>query len=52
MKKIASVLDLALLTAFTSVAIAQMAGKAREKTVTLQIGKVILDMKEEGGYAH
>ena len=49
MKKtsIASVLVFALLVAFASFAIAQMAGKAWEKTVTLPSGEVILDMSGE-----
>ena len=49
MKKtsIASVLVFALLVAFTSVAIAQMAEKGWKKTVTLPSGEVILDMSGE-----
>ena len=49
MKKtsIASVLVFALLVAFASVAIAQMAEKGWKKTVTLPSGEVILDMSGE-----
>ena len=57
MKKtsIAPVLILAFFIAFASVAIAQMAAKGWEKTVTLSSGEVILDMSGEwddlsGGY--
>ena len=49
MKKtsIVSVLVFALLVAFASVAIAQMAEKGWKKTVTLPSGEVILDMSGE-----
>ena len=49
MKKtsIGPVLAFAFLVAFASVAIAQMAGKAWEKTVTLPSGEVILEMSGE-----
>ena len=49
MKKtsIAPVLILAFFIAFASVAIAQMAAKGWEKTVTLSSGEVILDMSGE-----
>ncbi len=49
MKKasIAQVLVFVLLIAFASFAIAQMAGKPWEKTVTLPSGEVILDMNGE-----
>jgi hypothetical protein len=43
-ESIAPVLVFALFTAFVSVAIAQMAEKGWEKTVTLSSGEVILDM--------
>ncbi len=44
---ITSVLVFALLIAFASVAMAQMAKKGWEKTVTLPSGEVILDLKGE-----
>ena len=49
MKKtsIAPVLILAFFIAFASFAIAQMAAKGWEKTVTLSNGEVILDMSGE-----
>ena len=46
---IAPVLVYAFLIVFTSVAIAQMAKKGWEKTVTLPNGEVILDMSGEWG---